>query len=130
MKTRLTNYFSKSIMVLSGVFLTVSVLFVIAAFALGRYTIAFFYADWNLNCREAKPIIESVVSSYNNVRLVEINIDQPDAPGQARSLGLYLPRSIPQIYVLDSSNKVVAEFTYTGESAQQLKARLDNIVLR
>jgi len=130
MKIRLKNSLKKSIMVLSGTFFAASMLFILAAFALGKYTIVFFYADWNLSCRESKPLIESVAGTYNNISLVEVNIDQPSAPGQARSLGLSLPRSIPHIYVLDNNNKVVTDFTYAGESSQQLKARLDNIVLR
>ncbi|MDD3013526.1 MAG: thioredoxin family protein [Candidatus Gastranaerophilales bacterium] len=130
MKSGLKDIFRKNIIVLSGVIFTVSILFALVAFALGRYTLVLFYADWNLNCREAKPMIESISGTYNNVKLVEINIDQPNAPGQARSLGLYLPRAIPQIYVLDNNNKIVTEFTYSGETQKQLKSRLDTAVLR
>jgi|GEM_PF-2894387 len=130
MKSKLANFLRKDIYVLSGLFLTVSILVTLTAMALGRYTIVFFYADWNLNCREAKPVIEAVAGTYNNARLQEINIDKPTAPAQARALGLNLPRAIPQISVLDSNGKIAAEFNYSGESSQQVKARLDSVILK
>lgn len=130
MKTWLKNNFKRNLTILSGLVFTISIVFILSALAQGRYTIAFFYADWNLSCREAKPIIESVSRTYNNVSLQEINIDQPNAPAQARSLGLTLPRSIPHIYVLDSSGRVALDITYSGESQQQLKSRLDSVILR
>jgi thiol-disulfide isomerase/thioredoxin len=130
MKIKFFDSAKKNLLILSVLALSICAVFALSSIALGKYTIVFFYADWNLNSREAKPVIESVSSTYNNAKLVEINIDQPGAPAQARDLGLTLPRSIPHIYILESNNRIVNEFTYSGETPQQLKAKLDTYVLK
>jgi len=100
------------------------------AFAVNKPSVVLFCADWNIRCREAKPALESVVSSYDNkVDLREIDIDSESAPDAARSMGLSIPRAIPYIVIIDKNGNKITERNYNRETSQQLKTALDPVIL-
>lgn len=69
--------------------------------AANRGTVVVFDANWCASCREIVPIAREI-ASQNGLGFTEIDMDQQDAPKQARSFGLSIPsEDPPQIYFVD-----------------------------
>lgn len=60
-------------------------------------------ASWCRPCLQLKPIFDAAVAEIDNIRVVNINID--DNPDIASA---YFVRSVPTIIVTDENDKVLA----------------------
>jgi len=94
--------------------------------ASGRPKVVLFCADWNARCREARPAVESIVKSYNNVDFLMFNIDLNTTPEKARSMGLSIPRSVPYIMITDKNGQVISESGFNAGTPDQLRSILVN----
>ena len=60
-------------------------------------------ASWCRPCLQLKPIFDEVVAEIDNIRVVNINVD--DTPDIASSYGV---RSVPTVIIVDENDKIVA----------------------
>ncbi len=97
--------------------------------AVGRPLVVLFYTDWNALCRETKPVMESLVASYNNsVELQELNIDSDSTPDKARALGLSIPPKVPYVAVIDKKGNIVMQTPYHKRLFEDVKTQLNTLL--
>lgn len=59
-----------------------------------------FTADWCAGCRDLMPIVKNL-AAQQQIPLLEINVDNANAPEKASQQGLAVPnRELPQIYLI------------------------------
>ena len=112
------------------VFLLFSLIVSSFALAINKVNVVLFYTNWDARSRELKPNLEQIVGSYSNVSLTELNVDLPVTADQARALGLTMPRTVPEIVILNKNGSPVFEKTYGRVSPKQLKTELDQVLIK
>ena len=75
-------------------------------------TVIKFSAPWCRPCFQLKPIFDAAVAEIDNIRVVNINVD--DKPFLASSYGI---RSVPTIVVTDENDVVLA--SHSGVMAKE-----------
>ncbi|MFH0703024.1 MAG: thioredoxin family protein [bacterium] len=99
-------------------------------FAVNKPRVILFCTKWNAKCKNVRPVLESVINTYNNkVDLMELDLDQNTTPEKARSMRIIIPREIPYIVVIGKNENIIAEKAYHGESPEQLKSEMDQVIL-
>ncbi len=121
----MNNYFKKYkkvclIALLAILFIT----YTLPAFALNKYKVVFFYANWNADSRQAKHDLSYLTNQHTNIDLINLNIDQNTTLDTARKLGLRVPNKIPYIIIMNSNDKILYKKKYS-ESAYK---KINNIV--
>ena len=101
------------------------------ALAVNKATVVLFYTNWDAKSREIKPALEQIVATYNNnVSLDELNVDLPATADQARSLGLAIPRTVPEIIILNKNGRPVFDKVYGRVPLKQLKTDIDQVLTK
>lgn len=81
--------------------------------AAGNGTLVFFHANWCASCREVLPIVQEI-AGQNNLTVLQIDVDNQNAPQQARNFGLSIPSDEPpQVYCMNHGR---ATLIYNGKS--------------
>jgi thiol-disulfide isomerase/thioredoxin len=89
-------FFKRALLLIS--FLTLLGTNLSPAWSQNKGNIVILEANWCATCREIVPIAREV-ASQNGLSVVEIDIDSPDAPKQARALGIGIPsQEPPQVF--------------------------------
>lgn len=78
-----------------------------------------FEAPWCAPCRAMKPVVEEVLSDFDSIELVEVNIDEDS--DSAVSHGV---RSIPTLILLKDGEKIGS--LIGSRSAEELREFLTN----
>lgn len=85
-------FFRRTLVILSSLALMTTNL--LPSWSQDKGSIVVFEANWCASCREIVPIAREI-ASQNGLNLVEIDVDSPDAPKQARGLGVGIPNDEP-----------------------------------
>lgn len=81
--------------------------------AAGNGTLVFFHANWCASCRDVLPIVQEI-AGQNNLTLLQIDVDNQNAPQQARNFGLSIPsEEPPQVYCMNHGR---ATLIYNGKN--------------
>jgi thiol-disulfide isomerase/thioredoxin len=83
------------------------------AWSQGKGSMVIFAANWCASCREVVPIAREV-ASQNGLDVVEIDVDSPDAPKRAQSLGMSIPNGEPPQVFYTNRGRTVLLFNGRG----------------
>lgn len=97
-----------------------------SAIAADKLQVVYFFANWNFASRKAKFIVEETVDMYGNkAELIRLDIDSSSTLAKAAKLGLKIPKSVPYIVLLDSTNNIILYKKFENESSEKLKQIFD-----